>query len=226
MKKMVVVLTWFFVNIFSVASARGEVLATEQLLTPLSPESVSNASIHVPKPFDPNKPVWVVYQLVAVSAASNPEGEIVIDSSFEGVPTPINDSVVILKARDLKIDHSAGELESQLQALVGKRSPEELIEIFGEDLYEAYAALNKKEGAYITGNIIKMYNPGGRTDLVLLASVERASGIQPVLINIIVGQGDIPKQYQDSSGSLAKDKLVAVIIGLLVIVFFLFMRRR
>jgi len=226
MKTTFVVLVAVIANLLLANGARSEVLATGQLVTPLSPDATSSLDIHIPQPFNSDKPLWAVYQLVAVSAAADPVGEIVIDSSFEGVLTPINESIVIFKVRDLKVDRSAGELETQLQALVGKRSPDELKEIFGDALYEAYLALTKKEGAYLSGNITKVYEPGGRSELVLMASVERASGIQPVMINIVVGQGDIPKQYQDSSGSLARDKLVAVIIALLVIAFFFFIRRR
>lgn len=214
-------------NWYGASVASAEVLATGQLLTPLSPDATSNISIHVPQNFDRTKPVWAVYQLIAVSADSDPEGAVVIDSSFEGVPVPITDSIVIFKANNLNVDRSAGTLGQQLEALVGQRSPDELTEIFGVELYEAYIALNNKKGAYLAGNITKFYQHDGKTELVLLTSVERANGIQPVMVNVVVGQGDIPAQYQQSSSaSLAKDKLVMAIIAFLVGVFFWYIKRR
>lgn len=210
-----------------VASVNAGVLANGQLVTPTIPDADTSISIHVPPSFDPNKPVWAIYQLVAISAQSEPVGEVVLDSSFEGVLTPIVDSVVIFKADDLKVDKSAGTLGDQLKALVGERSPEELKAIFGEDMYAAYEALNKKEGAYLTGAITKTYHPGGKKDLVLLTSMERTKGIQPVLISVVIGQGEIPAQYQNAAGnSLAKDKLVAAIIAFFLLLFFWFIKRR
>lgn len=223
--KIKTVVIGVLLNLFAVA-ARADVLATGQLLTPLSPDSASNISIPVPPSFDRSKPLWAVYQLVAVSADSDPEGEVVIDSSFEGVPVPITDSIVIFNPRNLNIDSSAGTLGQQLEALVGQRSPEELTEIFGAELYEAYVALNNKKGAYLTGNVSRVYQHDSKTELVLLTNVERAKGIQPVMVNVVVGQGDIPAQYQKSStASLAKDKLVMVIVAFLFGLFFWYVKR-
>lgn len=227
MKLKPLVLLGMILSLFLIATARGDVLATGQLITPLSPDATSNLDIHLPQTFDPGKPVWAVYQMVAVSADSDPEGEIVIDSSFEGVPVPISDSIVIFKAGNLDVDHSAGTLGQQFEALVGQRSPEELIEIFGAELHEAYVALNNKKGSYLTGNIARVYQHGGKADLVLLARVERATGIQPVMVNVVVGQGDIPAQYQkSSSASLAKDKLMMAVIAFLLALIFWFIKRR
>ncbi|PUA27243.1 MAG: hypothetical protein B0W54_11595 [Cellvibrio sp. 79] len=215
-----------FFLLFAGSNAQAGVLVTRQILTPLIPDAESNISILVPSGVDPDKPVWAVYQLVAISADSDPQGEVVIDSSFEGVPTAINESIVIFNANNLTINKSSGTLGEQLKAQVGERSPEELKEIFGVEMYAAYAALNRKEGSYLTGSMIKTYHPDGKKELILLTSVERANGIQPVLISVVIGQGDIPAQYRNSGNSLAKDKLVAVMIAFFLGLFIWFIRRR
>lgn len=209
--------------LFSAVAKAGE-LVSDHLITPLVPDMKKYISISVPPAFDPNKPVWVVYQLVGVSADPRPKGEIVLDSSFEMVPTPINDSIVIFKTSDLKVDKSAGALGNQLEGIAGKRKPEELKEIFGEEMYAAYEALNKKEGVYVSGSITKVYDVGGKNDLVLSASVTRAKGIQPVVLNIVIGQGDIPEKYHGNS-SLVIEKLIAAIISILIAVVWLIKRR-
>lgn len=206
------------------AVAKAGVLVTDQLVTPLMPHMKKYVSIPVPPTFDSNKPVWVVYQLVGVSAASHPEGEIVLDSSFEMVPTPMADTVAIFKARDLKVNKSSGALGNQLSVIAGERKPEELREMFGEEMYAAYEALNKQEGVYVSGNVTKTYDVKGSKGLLLSAGVTRAKGIQPVVINVVIGQGDIPEQYQGNS-SLVIEKLIAAIISILIAVVWLIKRR-
>ncbi len=131
-------------------------------------------SVPVTVAYDPKKPVWVVYQLVGVSAESDPEGVVVVDASFEMVPVPITDSVLIFKASDMKVEKSAGALDEQVKAMIGDRSPEEMRELFGEEMYAAYLALSKKEGSYVIGNITKTYDVGEPEGLNLLTSVARA----------------------------------------------------
>ncbi len=209
-----------------ITPVQAEVLATKQLLTPLIPDASRHMSVPVAVAHDPQKPVWVVYQLVGISAESDPEGEVVVDASFEMVPIPITDSVLIFKASDMKIETSAGALDEQVKAMIGERSPDEMREIFGEEMYAAYLALSKKEGSYLIGNITKTYEVGEPEGLSLLTSVARARGVQPVVLNVIIGQGDIPEQYRNSfMSSLEADKVVAAIISLLLAVFFIFRRK-
>lgn len=209
-----------------ITPVQAEVLATKQLLTPLIPDATRHMSVPVAVAHDPHQPVWVVYQMVGISAESDPEGEVVVDASFEMVPIPITDSVLIFKASNMKIEKSAGALDEQVKAMIGERSPEEMREIFGEEMYAAYLALSKKEGSYVIGNITKTYNVGEPEGLNLLTSVERARGVQPVVLNVIIGQGDVPEQYRNSFlSSLNAEKLIAAIISLLLALFFIFRRK-
>ncbi len=209
-----------------ITPVRAEVLATNQLLTPLIPDASRHMSVPVAVAHDPHQPVWVVYQLVGISAESDPEGEVVVNASFEMVPIPITDSVLIFKASNMKIEKSAGALDERVKAIIGERSPEEMREMLGEEMYGAYLALSKKEGSYVIGNITKTYNVGEPEGLNLLTSVERARGVQPVVLNVIIGQGDIPEQYRNSFlSSLNTEKLIAAIISLLLALFFIFRRK-
>jgi hypothetical protein len=118
-------------------------------------------------------------------------------------------------------------LSDQLNAQVGQRKPEELKEIFGDDMYAAYEAINKNEGSYVTGNIIKKYDTGGKRQLVLLATMDRAKGIQPVVVNVIVGQGDIPAEYEKfGKKTIPAEKIIVALISFVVAVFWLLRRRK
>lgn len=209
-----------------IAPVQAEVLATKQLLTPLIPDATRHMSVPVAVAHDPHQPVWVVYQMVGISAESDPEGEVVVDASFEMVPIPINDSILIFKVSNMKIEKSAGALDERVKAMIGERSPEEMREMFGEEMYAAYLALSKKEGSYVIGNITKTYNVGEPEGLNLLTSVERARGVQPVVLKVIIGQGEIPAEYRDSFlSSLNAEKLIAAIVSLLLALFFIFRRK-
>lgn len=209
-----------------IAPVQAEVLATKQLLTPLIPDATRHMSVPVAVAHDPHQPVWVVYQMVGISAESDPEGEVVVDASFEMVPIPINDSILIFKVSNMKIEKSAGALDERVKAMIGERSPEEMREMFGEEMYAACLALSKKEGSYVIGNITKTYNVGEPEGLNLLTSVERARGVQPVVLKVIIGQGEIPAEYRDSFlSSLNAEKLIAAIVSLLLALFFIFRRK-
>jgi len=212
------------VQLCIVINAKAVVLATGQLITPLMPDMKKHLSISVPS-VDPTKPVWVSYQLVGVSAAAKPEGEIVLSSSFEMIPVPMGDSFVTFKARNLKVDKSAGTVGNQLKALAGERKPEELKEIFGEEMYAAYVALNKQEGVYVSGNIYREYDIAGNTGLLLLTGIERATDIQPVLINVVVGQGEVPAQYRGADNLLA-EKFLTALIAFAIAAYWLNRRRK
>lgn len=214
------------IQLFCAISANAIVLANEQLLTPLTPGSNKFLTIDLLS-VDPQKPVWVVYQLVAVSAVAHPEGEVALDSSFEMVPLPMGDSVVVFKTRKLEVTKATKGLNDALMAKVGNRKPEELKEIFGPEMYAAYDAIGKNEGSYLTGSIIKEYQTEGNPSLRLLTSVTRANGIQPVLIKVIAGQGEIPAEYESfGSKPLSKEKLIAALISFAIAGVWLLRRRK
>lgn len=207
-------------------SAHAAVIAERQLLTPLTPGSNKYLTLDLVS-VDPNKPVWVVYQLVAISADSNPSGEVVLDASFEMVPLPMGDSVVIFKARSLDKVKATKGVSDQLMGKMGDRKPDELKEIFGAEMFAAYDAINKSQGAYVTGAITKEYQTGGKSSLRLLASVSRANGIQPVLVKVIVGQGEVPAAIESfGKKPMPTEKLIAALISFAIAGFWLMRRRK
>ena len=60
-----------------------------------------------------------------------------------------------------------------------------------------------------------------------MATVDRASGIQPVLIKIIAGQGDIPPEYEQfGKKPLSPERLITAIIAFAIAGYWLFSRRK
>ncbi|HVK98196.1 MAG TPA: hypothetical protein VM553_00215 [Dongiaceae bacterium] len=178
------------------------VLAQDQLIMPLSPSSPGpHLKLPITGAIDPNKPIWVAYQLIAVSAADEPVGKIVLEGSPEGVPVDIKDLKVVFLADKLQQTKSAGTIGTQLEAQVGKRTPQELAEVMGPELYAAYVALNEKRGAILQGIKVKKYGPMGNNEPLLLVSVEVAEGIQPLLVKVTAGQGDMPPDIQAAADS-------------------------
>lgn len=176
------------------ASAQAGVVAEDQLFTPLAPSSPRNNVRLSAESLDPAKPIWVAYKLIAVSASDNPTGKIVLDAAPEGVPVDIKDLKVVFLAENLKQSESAGTIGKQLEAQVGQRSPQELTEILGPELYAAFLALNEKRGTILQGTKVKTYGPTGTSDATLLASIDAAEGMQPMLIKVTMGQGDMPPE--------------------------------
>ena len=209
-------------------AVQAAVLATQQWIMPLAPVSPKGGlQVGVSGTVDPAKPVWVVYQLLAVSAADKPSGSIALDASLEGVATPITASRVVFSADKLDRSKSAGTIGEKLAAQIGQRTPQELIESMGADLYEAYKALNEKRGAILQGTVVKTLPAPGKRDLRLLASIERASGMQPVNIVITLGQGDMPAGLTASGSSSGRaERIVAGVLGLAIAAFFWFRRKR
>ena len=116
------------------------VLTTQTLPTPLAPDMQSRMSITMPPNVDPNAPIWVSYRTMALSAEASPTGEIVLDGSFEGVPTPINASIVTFTPDAMTISSSAGTIKQQFEAMHGQRSPQEMQTLLGAELHAAYEA--------------------------------------------------------------------------------------
>lgn len=168
------------------------VLATQQLPTPLAPDMASSLSIPMPPNVDPNAPIWVSYRTLALSADASPKGEIVLDGSFEGVATPINASIVKFTPDAMTVSTSSGTIKQQFETMYGQRSPQEMQALLGAELYAAYEAANAGSGRILDGTVVKTLPALGKTDGVLLVSVERASGMQPAGIIVTVGQGDPP----------------------------------
>lgn len=166
-------------------------LATAMLNVPLAPGSSADTSIAVPG-LDPSRPVWVAYRVIALSADARPRGEVVMETSFEGVATSISDVYARLDADDM--DAGAGSsLAPQLQQITGGRSTAELRAAFGEPLHAAYEAVVAGRGATLDGRIVQTLPAPGRDDAPLDVSVSRAEGMQPVLVAITVGQGEVPE---------------------------------
>lgn len=199
--------------------AQATVVAEGQLITPLAPAAPEREIRLVnTAPLDPSKPVWVVYSLIAVSDSDKPKGRIVLDAMLEGVPTDIMDTKVIFSAGDLKKSASAGTIGQQLEAQMGQRTPEQLTEDFGPDLYAAYKALNEKRGSILQGAIVKTYNPVGGADAMLLASVARVEGMQPMLVTFTMGQGEVPAALKAQESSRIPS--IAIILGILFVATF------
>ncbi len=177
------------------------ILAKAQLVTPLAPEMPTHLSIPMPTNVDPAQPLWVSYRVLAMSASSTPTGEIVLDGSFEGVQTPIQHSVVQFSPDEMTVATSGGTIAQQFEANYGQRTPQELQTTFGAELYQAYEAVNAGTGRILDGIAVKTLPALGKNEGMLLVSVERASGIRPVGVFVVVGQGDIPAEFKKSPAS-------------------------
>lgn len=193
------------------------ILARQQLATPMAPDMSSHLSIPVSSGVDPGQPVWVSYRTLALSAEASPTGEIVLDGSFEGAATPISASTVAFSPDTMTVSTSSGTIRQQFEASYGPRSTQEMQTLLGADLYSAYEAANAGTGRILDGTIVKTLPALGKTDGVLLVSVERAKGIQPVGVFVTVGQGDIPAELQPSAGGSGESSAFnfGYILGLL-----------
>ena len=216
-------------TVIATGPACATVVGTDRMAMPLSPSAESNRlQLMSTVPLDPNKPVWVSYELFAASASEKPTGSIVLDAALEGVPTSLADSIVVFSAEKLTRTASAGTIGATLEAQIGKRTPEELTAAFGPELYAAFKALNEKTGSMLSGTMVKVYRSPGKTEARLLVSVEKATGMQPVLINITMGQGDLPAE-REAPASGSKFKMEAVIgsaVLFVIALFWMLMRRK
>jgi hypothetical protein len=134
--------------------------------------------------------------------------------------------MVVFSAETLKRSSSAGTIAKELEAKIGVQTPEQLKEAFGPELYAAYKALDEKRGSILSGRIVKVYGAPRKTEARLLVSVERATGMQPRAVTIVMGQGDVPSE-DGPAVSRARDKAVAAGIGAFLLAgFFWLMKRR
>jgi hypothetical protein len=90
-------------------TASAGVVATTEWIVPLAPTTENkNLRLFAGKPIDPDKPVWVVYRMLAISADRSPDGEIVLDPALEMVPVPLPDMFVRFRAGSMDVSRSAG----------------------------------------------------------------------------------------------------------------------
>ncbi len=192
-------------------------LATDVLIMPLAPEMSSSKQIPMPEGFDPKQPTWIAYQVYALSPTDTPDGKIVVTGMFEREPTSPSASTVLFEPRDLRVTESAGTIDDQFEAQFGQRSEQELRATWGDEMYEAYGAVNAGTGRMLDGTANRELPPLSQGDPILLVSVERAEGILPAGLLVTVGQGEIPAHLQPNVESTGAFKFG---FGLGRIVFF------
>lgn len=191
---------------FSAAAAAAQ-LASTVLLTPLAPHQKSSVSIPMPAGLAPDQPVWVAYELVALSATDDGDGELGIEQSFEGVKTSTREFFATFHAREMQAQKSAGTVAAQLEQIAGHHEPAELRQLMGAELHAAYEAVNAGNGRILTGRSVHRLAAPERSDAPLLIAVERAQGMQPVALKVSVGQGDLPREFQQKTEDTGAWKL-------------------
>jgi hypothetical protein len=211
------------------ASALAGKLAEGALVAPLAPGQESRLRIPITGAVDPAQPVWVSYQLVALSRDTDPQGDVVIEGSFEGVATPMNAMLARFDAGDMQASVSAGTVPEQLERIAGKRDPEELRALMGDSLFAAYEAVNAGQGRILTGRLLREIPPPTGDEGLLLVSVERAAGIQPVGLLVVAGQGELPVELQSRRADsilYTVGRVAGVLVFLALLYRFLSGRRR
>jgi len=210
--------------------ARADVLATEDLVNPTALSGQDRIRI-VGLKVDPSKPVWVSYSLFALSAEADRKGEVVVEGSPEGVAVPIADSRVRFSAERMTVLRSSEKVASRLKKEAAGRSRDEMIATMGPQLYKAFEALMRNEGQGFAQTIVKSYRVSGDGDLVFSASLVKIDTLQPVLLRVAVGQGDIPGEYRDALGEVRGDsgrseKILAAVISIALAVIYLIRKYR
>lgn len=164
----------------------------QSLIAPLAPQGNNRLAIHAEN-LDPAKPVWVAFTVVALSKDKAPVGKISVDAFPENIPIRGMGSMVVFSAEDGTPLPQSGEFGRMLTEKIGTRSPEELRQAFGPALAEAAEARAANQGSAIGHTIVRRYDLGGKTEVDFKTSVENADGIQPLLLTVTLGQGDIPE---------------------------------
>lgn len=184
-------------GLLPIAAQAGE-LVRQTMPTPLAPGGTDHITLPMPATLDPDEEVWVAYRMYAISASSDPTGDIVVSGSFDGATTPLGDTTVVFTPSRMEKTASKGTIGQRLEAMYGKRSDAELAAALGPGLFEAYTALNRKSGAILAGTVLKTLPAPGADRPPLLVSVERDSDQHPVGLEVIVGQGDLPADVQSA----------------------------
>lgn len=189
-------------------------------------------SVYTSAPLNLVKPLWVSYSLVAVSPESKPRGDIVIEAMPEGVPVPLGSAFLHFSAAQMRTMPTTDNLGNAIRQKVGNRTPEELKKAFGIPMYQAYEALVNHKGSIIGQTIVKEYGLPKSDPVKMLVSLERVDGIQPLMIEIVIGQGEIPDRHRDGFAEVktkSRDhSKLWISAGILLggVVLFLLMRRR
>lgn len=214
-----VVLPLCLLAAFGAGPALGKVLNQVDVLAPLSPQAAKEGiKLASGRLHDPNQPVWVSYSVVAVSAADKPTGHLVLDAAPEGVAVPLTDSKVLFSPQNMAALPRGSTFATQLQQQVGERTPQQLQASLGNELAAAYQALLTGQGAMYGKTVVKVYPAPRKDEILLLASFDRGTDLQPVMISVAMGQGEVPAQHQDhfakwSKGSAFNEKLVGALVA-------------
>lgn len=222
MKQLVLLFVAFIASTFSPA-AFSTIIGQGQFVAPLSPQN-PKGDLRVVSATKANtsEPIWVKYEVIALSAEEKPKGRITIDAAPELVQVAMSEEMVHFSADDMELLTPSGKFGEQFKQQAGDRTSEELNETFGNNLGQAIAAFRDNKGAMLEKTIIKTYSAPPNEDVVLLASVLNAEGIYPAFIQITMGQGDMPVSDNDKKKSLFKDKFIAILIGFGIAGFLLF----
>lgn len=198
------------------APSAAAVLARDLWLMPLAPDAGGPHRQLRVDGLDPGKPVWIAYRLVAVAPSLEPEGTIRLEGVLEGVPTNPAQMVVSLDADDLKQAPSAGTIGTLLEQQIGKRSPDQLRAMMGPDLYAAFEALNARRGSILDGATLRHHPAPGLDEATVLVSIEEATGIQPMLIELQVGQDEPPPGFRATMHPVLRSLLALGTLALLL----------
>jgi hypothetical protein len=177
------------------ASALAGPLISNTLITPLLPGQNSHLSFIMPPEFAADQQVWVVYELVALSAVDDDSGEVGLEQAFEGVKTPLKALYVNVRADDME------------------SSPEKVKGLIGTEMYAAYESVNPRGARVLGGHVVSYLAAPGKSDVPLLVSVERAQGMQPLALRVTVGQGQLPLEFQQKPKDTVAYK-VGYVLGL------------
>lgn len=211
-----------------VAPVRAGTLGTGQLLVPLAPGAEPRLRIFMQSGVAPDQPMWVVYDLVALSPDDSGKGRTALEGSIEGVITPANDMLVTFRADEMESGAGAGTAPEHLAKIAGERSSSELQQLMGSDMYAAYQAFNAGSGRVLTGRIVRHLPPPDTTEAIMLVSVERTEGMQPLSLQVAVGQGELPDSMRPAVDRQWPYRLGRIAGGLLFLwlLYRLFSRKR
>ncbi len=201
-------------------------LARDTLRLPLAPVTKQRA-LHVSaQGLDPAKPVWVKFELTGLSASEQPTGDLVLDAMPLEQRVDLGKSMVRFEAAKLTLKRPDAAVQQQLDAAAGGSSPQEQEARLGAGMAQALEAARSGRGTLVLGTQIRQYDAPGKAELSFSTSVERTQDIQPVAIQVTLGQGEPPVSAAEKERSYKKDKVWAGVFGLLFVLGFWWWRRR
>lgn len=209
-----------------VHSAAAAELASGTLRLPLAPSTPQKA-LHVSATgLDPAKPVWVKFELTGISASDQPTGDLVLDAMPLEQRVDLGKSMVRFEAAKLTLKRPDAAVQQQLEAAAGGSSPQEQEARLGAAMAQALEAVRSGRGSLVLGTQIRQYDAPGKPELTFSTSVERTQDIQPVAIQVTLGQGEPPVSAAERERSYKKDKVWAGVFGLLFVLGFWWWRRQ